>query len=321
MSVEADALQPRTTCVSMATPTLERPMDETLVSLTENPLLEWEALLVREVNRRVSEFIGIAGHELKTPLTAFKASVQLASRRLNRGLRPDGTGPYLYTRLLTETAEMLSYMDRQIDHLSQFVTDLLDVTRIYSGKFAMAAAPCDLAAIVRHVVGQQRLIWPARHVACDLEDAMVVPVLADGQRIGQVVMNFLTNALKYSPADLPVTVRLEVSGHEARVSVRDDGPGLPREAQAHIWERFHQVEGISEQGGPVTGLGLGLYVSRTIIEQHQGEVGVESTPGHGSTFWCSLPLAAPLAAPDGTEGRDSEGTTDGQHAGPAGVDR
>jgi signal transduction histidine kinase len=197
------------------------------------------------------------------------------------------------------------------------------VTRIYSGKFVMVTERCDLAAIVRDVVEQQRLIWPARHIACHLDDATVAPVLADGQRIGQVVTNFLTNALQYSSADLPVTVQLEVSEHEAQVSVRDEGLGLPHEAQAHNWERFRQVEGIAEQGGPVTGLGLGLYVSRTIIEQHQGEDGVESMPGHGTTFWCSLPLAAPLAAPegpDGPEGRDSEGTTDGQHAGSAGID-
>ena len=103
--------------------------------------------------------------------------------------------------------------------------------------------------------------------------------------------NYLTNALKYSPAEQPVVVGLDVADHLARVWVRDQGPGLPPEEQAQIWEPFHRVQGIKDQGGTGVGLGLGLYICRTIIERHQGQVGVESAPGHGSTFWFTLPLA------------------------------
>jgi K+-sensing histidine kinase KdpD len=103
--------------------------------------------------------------------------------------------------------------------------------------------------------------------------------------------NYLTNALKYSPADRPVAVGITVSDREARVWVRDEGSGLPAEEQTQIWERFHRAREIVVQSGSGIGLGLGLYICRTIIERHQGRVGVESAPGRGSTFWFTVPLA------------------------------
>jgi signal transduction histidine kinase len=107
------------------------------------------------------------------------------------------------------------------------------------------------------------------------------------------VTNYLTNALKYSPEDRPVEVRVAVRRGRARVSVRDHGPGLPAEEQAHIWERYHRAQDIRANTGSGAGLGLGLYISRTIVERHQGEYGVRSAPGQGSTFWFALPLALP----------------------------
>jgi signal transduction histidine kinase len=119
-----------------------------------------------------------------------------------------------------------------------------------------------------------------------------VPVVADAVRITQVITNYLNNALKYSPTDRPVDVSLRVARKTARVSVRDQGPGLSVAEQKSIWERFYQVDRIKAQSGSAGGLGLGLHICKTIIEQHQGQVGVESTPGEGSTFWFTLPLAA-----------------------------
>jgi len=117
-----------------------------------------------------------------------------------------------------------------------------------------------------------------------------VPILADAGRIEQVVINYLTNAARYSPPDRPVEVSLSVHDGEARIAVRDEGPGLSSDQQQFIWERFHQVKEVRQQLGTTSGLGLGLYISRMIIEQHHGHYGVESTPGSGSLFWFSLPL-------------------------------
>jgi len=113
--------------------------------------------------------------------------------------------------------------------------------------------------------------------------------VVDANRIEQVLTNYLTNAFKFSPADQVVQVQLSVDGLMARVSVRDQGPGLTLEQQ-RVWERFYQVEPARHHGSD-GGLGLGLYIVRTIIAQHQGQMGVESCPGQGSTFWFLLPLA------------------------------
>src|SRR5262249_32937653 len=117
-----------------------------------------------------------------------------------------------------------------------------------------------------------------------------VLVMADTDRISQVVANYITNALKYSAADAPVTVGLTVEGTEAKVWVRDFGPGLTAEEQQKVWQRFHQIPNSQTHSGHKTGLGLGLYICQTLIKQHHGKVGVESQSGQGSTFWFTLPI-------------------------------
>src|SRR5260370_41959613 len=116
-----------------------------------------------------------------------------------------------------------------------------------------------------------------RQIELVLPPDELVPVLADAGRVGQALTNYLTNALKYAPLDQPVSMRLEVAGSSARVSVRDHGMGLTPEQQSRVWERFYQVAAPGRQG-PDGGLGLGLAIARAIIEQHQGQVGVQSAP-------------------------------------------
>jgi signal transduction histidine kinase len=165
-------------------------------------------------------------------------------------------------------------------------------------------APTDLAAVVRQAVEEQRQLNPERTLVLACPEDLQVPVTADAHRLGQVVTNYLTNALKYSPADRPVTVGLEVGpqgkAQQARVWVRDEGPGLQPDDQERIWERFQRAPGIEVQSGTGAGLGLGLHISRTIIELHHGQVGVQSMPGQGSTFWFSLPLATPESVQEGS---------------------
>jgi signal transduction histidine kinase len=146
-------------------------------------------------------------------------------------------------------------------------------------------------AVVHEAVAVQQDAEPERSIRLQLPPDRSVPVYADAGRIEQVVTNYLTNALKYSPADCQIEVGLEVEPEQARVWVRDHGPGLPESEQEHIWERFHRAQGVEVQSGAGVGLGLGLFISRMIVERHHGQVGVQSTPGQGATFWFTIPLS------------------------------
>ncbi|GHO56178.1 sensor histidine kinase [Ktedonobacter robiniae] len=135
-----------------------------------------------------------------------------------------------------------------------------------------------------------RVTAPERSLVLEVPEDCAIMVLADRARICQVMTNYLTNAIRYSPPGQPIHIGLTVQENAARVWVRDQGPGLTEEEQAHLWQRFSQIKGIHVQSGSGKGLGLGLYICQTLIAEHQGEVGVESEPGKGSTFWFSLPL-------------------------------
>lgn len=247
-------------------------------------------LALLEANRRMDEFLGIAGHELRTPLTSIKGNIQLARRQLQKGMPQGGTRAEDVPDKLKLVEGLLDRAERQIRLQNRLVGDLLDVSRIQANKIELTMEPCDLAGILREAVRDQCQLSPSRTISLNLPAEKTIPVLADADRVGQVVTNYLTNALKYSAADQPVAVSLEIVGKMARISVRDEGPGLSSEEQQYIWERFHQVERIKVQSGSSGGLGLGLHICRTIIERHQGQVGVQSAPGEGSIFWFTLPL-------------------------------
>jgi signal transduction histidine kinase len=246
----------------------------------------------RETNEQMETCLAIASHELKGGLTSVMFSLDLMQRRIQRIVGRGLAGSNEDVELLLKNA---AFALHQVERLDRLVNDLLDASRARAGKLALHLEPTDLAHIVREVVQEQHQLAPARELQLQGRVALDVPVLADGDRIRQVVTNFLTNALKYSPADRPVAVDITVSDREARVRVSDEGPGLTVEEQEHIWEPFHQARDIKVQSGSGIGLGLGLYICRTIIELHQGQIGVESAPGRGSTFWFTLPLALRVA--------------------------
>jgi signal transduction histidine kinase len=240
---------------------------------------------LRVTMQRLDAFIGVAGHELRSPLTSMKMTVQLGQRRIQRlvdQLSALSGAPGDLRDELDRLCELFARTERQVARQQRLVDDLLDLSRIQSDRFELRLAPCDLVSIVCEAVKEQHLLSPERTIDLALpEQHEAVQVLADADRIEQVVTNYLTNALKYAPEEAPVAVGVQVQGRTARVYVRDRGPGLPPEEQAHIWERFRRVPGIDAQGGSHEGLGLGLYISKVIIEQHGGEVGVESAPGAG----------------------------------------
>ena len=241
----------------------------------------------KEAERRKQEFQSMVSHELRTPLTSIMGLIDLALMQID--LRPRSLPPEAEA-LLGQIEKTLKRADGQVEIETRLVEELLEASRLETRKFELSVHPENLVTIVQETVANQQQAARTRHIELVLPPDELVPVIADAGRVGQVLTNYLTNALKYAPVDQPVSVRLEVTGTVARVSVRDLGPGLTPEQQHRVWERFYQVAAPEHQG-PDGGLGLGLAIARAIVEQHQGQVGVESAPGQGSTFWFTLPLS------------------------------
>jgi signal transduction histidine kinase/PAS domain-containing protein len=246
-------------------------------------------LALLEANRRMDEFLSIASHELRTPLTTINGNIQLARRRLQTLLPAEAISEDSASKI-DQIHDLLNRAEHQVRMQNRLVSDLLDVSRIQANRLDLHIEPCDLLAIVRETVADQRALAPARVIRLESPSDPVLFIEADCDRVAQVITNYLTNALKYSAADLPVEVRVSREDSYVRVSVRDEGPGLPPEEQGRLWERFYRVPGISVQSGSEVGLGLGLYICSIIIERHHGQVGVQSVPGQGSTFWFTLPI-------------------------------
>ncbi|GAC1620878.1 MAG: hypothetical protein NVS4B11_13430 [Ktedonobacteraceae bacterium] len=257
--------------------------------IQERAQAQGNALALHEANRRMDEFIGIASHEIRTPLTSIKANIQLVQRQVKRLAKEIVLTNEHLTQYLASIQDMLARAARQVEVQNRLVSDLLDVSRIYANKLELRINQCDIGAIVRRTVTDQTHIVAPRVIHLEMV-AEEVSVMADADRLEQVLNNYLSNALKYSENTSPVEVCLERVGDRVRVSVRDKGPGLTPTQQQHIWERFYRVEGVEVKTGSGVGLGLGLHICRTIIEGQGGQVGVESTVGKGSVFWFSLPI-------------------------------
>jgi signal transduction histidine kinase len=244
-----------------------------------------EQMALREVNQRLDQFLSIVSHELKTPLTTIKSNTQLLARSLS-----SGRAVARWTPEQGETARRrLDGTLQSVNRMVRLVDDLLDMSRIREGHMELHLAPCNLASVVRTMVREQRQQHPQREIQLDLPARSTAIVHADAGRIGQVVTNFLTNALKYSDADRPVHVTLQLERRSVRVLVRDEGPGLPESEQERVWTLFHRAPGVQVRSGSGVGLGLGLHICRMIIGLHSGQHGVISAPGAGATFWFMLP--------------------------------
>lgn len=239
-------------------------------------------LALRAANRHMEEFLGMVSHELKTPLTSIKGNTQLAIRQLRNSMQT-------FERIfgLYEAAE------QQTRRLNRLVDDLLDVSRAQAGHLELIPGRCDLRELVHEALQEQQRMWPGRAINLEIDERLSLPLNADADRVMQVITNYLTNALKYSEPERSIFVCVERQDDEAYLAVRDEGPGLPLDQQERIWGRFNRAPGIevlSTAHSSQAGLGLGLYISRTIIEGQGGSVGVQSRPGEGSTFWFRLPL-------------------------------
>jgi PAS domain S-box-containing protein len=270
--------------------TIRRHKDGSLldISLTVSPIVNSDGTIVgaskiarditerRMLDRQKDAFIGIAAHELRTPVTGIKAYTQLLSRRLTRA------GD-------TASVETLGKLEAQVDRLNGLITDLLDITRMESGDLPFRPAPFDLDRLLSDVIEEVQGTTSQHRIVAELTAG--VTITGDSERIAQVVMNLLTNAIKYSPEADKVVVRTVREGDRAIISVQDFGIGIPTDDQAYIFDRFYRVTTKGRDG--YAGLGLGLYIAAEFVKRHGGDIWVESEEGHGSTISVALPLDRP----------------------------
>jgi len=246
------------------------------------------AQLYREARDAIGirdEFLSVAAHELKTPMTSLRGYAQLLGREFERGDAPNPDR----ARRAALTIQV------QADKLARLVAQLLDISRIQSGKLALERKPTDISQLVREVIETARTQLKEHTLVARIPSELVVDI--DPLRIEQVVTNLLDNAIKYSPdgGQIDVTLGALPDSGPVRFSVRDRGVGVPPEHRAHIFDRFYQAHA----GGSLTsmaGMGLGLYISRQIVELHGGTIAAEFPEERGTRLVVNLPRAASAGA-------------------------
>jgi PAS domain S-box-containing protein len=222
------------------------------------------------------EFISVASHELKTPVTSLKMYTQIVLRQLEK--KGD-----------TSLATPLSKMDAQINKLTMLINDLLNISRIQLGKLEFNEESFDLCSVIKDTIDSVQSGIHTHKIT--LRGKLTKNVWGDKDRISQVVTNLLTNAVKYSPQADKVNVIVEQGRTHAMVTVKDHGIGIDKEQQKKIFNRFYRVSGPEERTFP--GLGIGLYISAEIVTRHGGKITVDSTRGKGSEFSFTIPYKRP----------------------------
>jgi signal transduction histidine kinase/DNA-binding NarL/FixJ family response regulator len=226
----------------------------------------------KQAVKKKDEFISIASHELKTPLTTIKAYVQLLDRAI------DAEDP---TRLYVERTLI------QIRKLDKLIVDLLDLSKIESGKLKFNKKLFPFETTLSNTVEMIRQTYPDYQIIILPQGKADIQLYGDELRIEQVLINYLTNAVKYSPENKEIHVETDIQPDgRLLVRVRDFGIGIRKDHQSNIFSKFYRVE---ETSNRFQGLGIGLYICAEIIRRHEGEYGVESEPGRGSVFYFSLP--------------------------------
>ena len=232
----------------------------TVKDITKEKLLE----------RQKEDFISIASHELKTPITSLNASLQLMYKKLSSQDE--------------KIQELVNMANKSMMKVSGLVEDLLSATSMSKGQMHLNKSNLNLAQVIADCCDNVR--YSGKYSIKTYGD-LNLTVHADAERIEQVITNLINNAVKYAPESEELSVYIEKLDHTAKISVIDKGPGVSPEKLPHLFDRFYRVE---SSGSRHSGLGLGLYISSEIIKMHEGEIGVNSEVGQGSTFWFTLPL-------------------------------
>ena len=236
---------------------------------------------LKEAEQLKDRFIGLVAHELRNPLAALKGFAQTLLRH-SHGEKGAALTPW--------QRESLTEIDRATDRLNRLTEDLLDVVRLQAGRMQLYRESIDLVEITQHIITQMGQSSDHHEITL-ITSLPHVKAQADRGRIEQVLMNLINNAIKYSPAGGKVEVTLQVGKEhqEALISIRDYGIGIPQSEQADLFGRF--VRGSNSQTQGISGTGLGLYLCRELVSQHEGDIWFESTEGVGSTFFMRLPLS------------------------------
>ena len=263
---------------------LHKPLDPTMVRSKvdvfvdlfrqRQRLMAMQAELERAVRMR-DDFMSMVSHELRNPLNTLYLQSQLRKRQIAAGKLFQ---PAEYDQMITRDEQQIRSMIRLLD-------DMLDVSRARTGRLAMQHAPMDLAELARRCVEAMQDHARAAGVVLSLDAPPQLPFTGDALRLEQVVLNLLTNALRYG-GSAPVAVRLSTGGRQAVLSVRDGGPGIAPADQERIFLQFER----GSEANAKPGLGLGLFISRQIAEAHAGSLTVRSAPGEGAEFLLHLPL-------------------------------
>jgi len=225
----------------------------------------------KELMNRKDEFMSIASHELKTPITSISGYLQFVMKMAEQ----------------KKFENMIGFVDRankQIGKLTGLVDDLLDVTKLQSGRMAFTFSTFNIREVVVESIDGIQGNLAGQVVITDIDDVLIT---ADRNRIEQVISNFLSNGLKYSPQGKEIVIRAKSDGTKLRLSVKDQGIGIPEDKAKLIFDRFFRVE---ESSHLFSGLGLGLYISAEFIRRHDGQIGVDSKVNVGSEFWFEIPL-------------------------------
>jgi signal transduction histidine kinase len=228
-----------------------------------------------------NHFLSMASHELRTPLTFLNMQAQLMVRRMTQ--QPEGTSGQLDPAVVRTAWEKVYQKTQQLDTL---VDDLLDVSNIRAGKLALRLRQCDLVAVCREVVEDQQLL-SGRLIEL-VVPATPVLLQADSDRLSQVLINLVSNAIKYAPAESLVQVAVSQQQASVMIQVHNEGPALPQEHQRRIFEFFYRAP--DAQSSSKQGWGIGLAVCKEIVERHRGHIWVESSEGKGTTFFVELPV-------------------------------
>jgi signal transduction histidine kinase len=265
---------------------------------------------LQELDRQKSKFLSMASHELKTPLTAISGFVQLSLRRTRRRLERGQPTREEWEQEQRSVVEQLEVLDKQTTKLGRLVDELLDVSRIESGRVEFRLEPVDMRALVAEVGERMQMTTERHRIEVSLPTVGESVVSADRDHLEQVLNNLLSNAIKYSPAGGTVDVRVALSDPTVvRLSVRDAGVGIaPAELESIFGLFYRSQEGEARHVG---GMGLGLYISREIVLRHGGRIWAESEPGQGSTFHLELPrldaAAESVGAASGGQAKQSAG--------------